>query len=106
MAFRDSDGRITIDEIAADKDIKQLRLSIAKMETAVNQLKEIQIQTEEFSGNTGIRIRESAAELIKEITQSIQTTEETIERIQMAVAKYQQIDKDLKNNMNTGIRQG
>ena len=47
MAFRDSDGRITIDEIAADKDIKQLRLSIAKMETAVNQLKEIQIQTEE-----------------------------------------------------------
>ena len=47
MAFRDSDGRITIDEIAADKDIKQLRSSIEDMQKGLAELQEILAEAED-----------------------------------------------------------
>ncbi len=100
MAFKDSDGRITIDEVAAEKDIKQLQASIEKMNAAIEGLNEIQIQTDDFSGNTGTRIREAAAELISELKQSIQATEESIGLIQATVAKYQRLDQEMKNTVN------
>ena len=106
MAFRDSDGKITIDEVAAEKDIKQLRLSIEKMENAITELTELQLQAEEFSGNTGNRIQETAIEMIKEVKESIQRTQESIDRIQATVAKYQQIDRDVKGIVNAGSQQG
>ena len=97
MAFRDSDGRITIDEIAADKDIKQLRSSIEDMQKGLAELQEILAEAEGFTGNTGTQIKESVTILISQINQSIQDTELAISQIQATVSKYQQIDANLKN---------
>lgn len=96
MAFRDSNGTITIDEVAAEKDIKQLRLSKENMEMALKELQEILAQADEFSGNTGMRIRDASMAMINDINKSIEGIDTTIEHIQMTVNKYQQIDLDLK----------
>lgn len=96
MAFRDSNGTITIDEVAAEKDIKQLRISRENMEMALKELQEILVQAEEFSGNTGMQIREASIALINDINKSIEGIDTTIEHIQMTINKYQQIDLDLK----------
>ena len=81
MEFRDSDGRITIDEAAAQKDIKQLQLSIESMQKALNELNEILAQSEKFFGNTATQIREASILIIQEIQKSIQNTEEIIDQI-------------------------
>ena len=103
MEFRDSDGRITIDEAAAQKDIKQLRLSIEKMETALNELNEILVQAEEFSGNTGTQIGEASMILIKDIQNSIKSSEDAIDQIQKAVSKYQMLDQKVKGIVNSSL---
>ena len=104
MEFRDSDGRITIDEAAAQKDIKQLRLSIEKMETALNELNEILVQAEEFSGNTGTQIREASVLMIQNIQKSIKNTEDAIDQIQKTVSKYQLLDQKVKGIVNAGLK--
>ena len=104
MEFRDSDGRITIDEAAAQKDIKQLRLSIEKMETALNELNEILVQAEEFSGNTGTQIREASMILIKDIQNSIKSSEDAIDQIQKTVNKYQRLDQEIKGIVNSSAK--
>lgn len=102
MAFRDADGKITIDENVAEKDIKQLRLSIEHMETAIRELQEIVVQADEFSGNTGTQIKTAGIGLINEIKKSIQESELSIEQIKMTVNKYQRIDAEVKNIINNG----
>ena len=100
MAYRDSDGKITIDEIAAERDIKQLNLSKESMETALKELNEIVAQSEEFSGNSAMRIREASMVMIKDIQKSIEQTDYAISNIQLAVKKNQQIDQDVKGLVN------
>ena len=104
MALRDSDGKITIDEVAAEKDIKQLRISIENMEGAIAELDEILAESDEFSGDAGAQIKEVATALRSNIKKSIQSTEEAIAQIQNTVAKYQRIDAEVKNIFNAGIQ--
>ena len=54
MAFRDENGKITIDEQAAQQDIKNLNRSKESLTTAIDHLKEIIALASEFSGNTTI----------------------------------------------------
>lgn len=106
MAFRDSDGKITIDEVAAEKDIKQLRLSKENMEMALKELQEILLQAEEFSGNTGNQIKDASVIMINDVKKSIEEIETTIGHIQMTVNKYQQIDKDMKKQIESKSLEG
>ena len=104
MEFRDSDGRITIDEAAAQKDIKQLQLSIESMQKALNELNEILAQSEEFSGNTATQIREASVLMIQNIQKSIKNTEDAIDQIQKTVSKYQLLDQKVKGIVNAGLK--
>lgn len=103
MSFRDSNGRITIDEVVASKDIEKLRISIDHMQSAINLLQEILIQVDGFSGNTGNCIREEASMLLSDIKKSISNTEETIGKIQETVEKYLRIDEEVKNIATNGV---
>ena len=99
MPYRDSNGRITIDEVAANNDIRKLRQSIEHMQAAIGNLQEILAQAESFSGNTADQIRETTNFLIRSIRQSISDSEAAISQIQSTVAKYRRIDEELKQKV-------
>ena len=90
MAFRDENGKITIDEQAAQQDIKNL--------------KEIIALASEFSGNTGTVITETALQLQKQIQGTIDNIDTTSQNIDMTVKKYQAIDSALKDTINSSIK--
>ena len=69
---------------------------------ALKELQEIVIESDEFSGNTGIQIKEITEKMIVEIKKAIQDTDDTITNIQKAVNKYQQIDINVKAMINSG----
>lgn len=99
MAFKDENGRITIDEIAAEKDIQQLYKSKQTLEDALNLVKQIEIEASEFSGITGETILDSSDLIQAQIDELISETETTIETIKQVVSKYQAIDADIKSKI-------
>ena len=99
MAFKDENGRITIDEIAAERDVLQLYKSKQALEDALNLVKQIKIEASEFSGITGETISDSSDHIQTQIDELISETETTIETIQQAVSKYQAIDADIKSKI-------
>ena len=97
MAFKDSNGRITIDEVAAQKDINNIKAAILDLQAARDSLNEIMYQAQSFSGRTAVGIEESSLQLIKEYDKMIQQLNETATTIANTVEKYRKIDEDLKN---------
>ncbi len=100
MAFKDQNGKITIDEVAAAQDVRNLNKSKESLLDAVSRLKEIQAVASEFSGKTGTVITETAVQLEKEISAAIASVDETVANIQGTVQKYQAIDSHLKDLIN------
>lgn len=99
MAFKDENGRITIDEIAAERDVLQLYKSKQALEDALNLVKQIKIEVSEFSGITGETILDSSNHIQAQIDELISETETTIESIKQVVSKYQAIDADIKSKI-------
>ena len=97
MAFKDSNGRITIDEVAAQKDINNIKAAILDLQAARDSLNEIMYQAQSFSGRTAVGIEESSLQLIKEYDNMIRQLNETATTIANTVEKYRKIDEDLKN---------
>lgn len=97
MAFKDENGRITIDEVAAQKDVRNLLKSKENLENVSAKLKEILAVAMEFSGKTGTVIGETAQQLEKEVLAAIARVDETVNTIQVTVKTYQTIDSNLKD---------
>lgn len=104
MAFRDENGKITIDEQAAQQDIKKLNRSKESLTTAIDHLKEIIALASEFSGNTGTVITETALQLQKQIQGTIDNIDTTSQNIDATIKKYQAIDSALKDTINSSIK--
>lgn len=100
MAFKDANGRITIDEVAAQKDIANIRATIQYLQAARDSLNEIMYQSQSFSGRTAVGIEESSLQLIKEYDKMIHQLNDTVTNITNTVEKYRKIDEDLKNYIN------
>ena len=100
MAFKDENGKITIDEIAAQQDIRNLNKSKESLLTAIDHLKEIVAIAAEFSGNTGTAIGETALQLQKQIQATIDSIDTTSNNIDTTIKKYQAIDAALKDAIN------
>ena len=103
MAFKDSNGKITIDEIAAQKDIGNLHTSVSYLESALSELNEIAAQAEALQGNTGSQIRTACQTLITNVAAMISETNESAEYIQAVVNKYEAIDASLKQTIINSI---
>ena len=97
MAFRDENGKITIDELAAGQDIRNLRKAKEDLDAAVATLKEMAAVASEFSGNTGTAITESSLYLQKQIQLTLTTIDTTIENIDTTIKKYQAVDRGLRD---------
>lgn len=97
MAFKDSNGRITIDEAAAQKDIANIRAAIQDLQAARDSLNEIMYQSQSFAGNTALGIEGSSRQLINEYDRLIGQLQSTVATISSTVEKYRKIDDELKN---------
>lgn len=99
MAFIDENGKITIDENAAERDIKNLRISKEHLSTALSVIKQIEVESAEFEGATGTALGNTAQQLQVEIKKLLAQTEETIYQIRYVIDKYQAIDASLKETI-------
>lgn len=100
MAFRDSNGKITIDEVAAQKDINHINAAIQDLQAARDSLNEIMHQAQSFSGRTAVSMTEASLQLIREYDRLIRQLNETVTTITNTVEKYRRIDESLKNYIN------
>ena len=103
MAFADQNGKITIDEVAAAQDVKNLEQSKALLSQALDLINQTEAQGSAFQGDTGERIVAYSTELKADIQKQIDNIETTINAIKQTVARYQKIDQDLKNQVQTSL---
>lgn len=103
MAFVDQNGKITIDEVAAAEDIKNLEQSKALLAQALELITLTEAQCGTFRGNTGDRIALCSAELKADLKKQLDNIETTVEAIKKTVARYQAIDHALKEQVQTTL---
>ena len=101
MAFKDSNGRITIDEIAAQRDIQNLSAAIENYNSAIQRLNQISSLTAEFKGETANTISESTLLIRQDIEKLQSVITESIGFINTTVNKYQQIDANIKSMIDS-----
>lgn len=97
MAFKDANGKITIDEVAAQKDIAQIEAAVEHFESSVDMLSQIINLSTSFSGETGKAIIETTLQIQKQVKSMIDYSLKTKNAIGYVVKKYEEIDKNLKN---------
>lgn len=101
MAYKDANGRITIDEVAAQKDVNNLNFSLECLMAVNEMLLEINRASFEFSGHTAVEIQTYSDELMKLISTLSEDVTETISLIENTVKKYQEIDRSLKETIDS-----
>ena len=100
MAFKDANGKITIDEVAAQRDISNIRAAIEHLRTADTLLTQMIHTASEFSGETGKALVDTCSELQKQIRALTDFSENTTLSIDKTVKRYEQIDRELKELIN------
>ncbi len=104
MAYRDHRGRITIDEVAARKDIKRIDEAIQRLNMARSALNQLHSTSVSIKGNTGHALEEKSMEIIGRLNASISYLEMTKSAVQKTVAKYQRLDREVKQLIQNGDR--
>ncbi len=100
MAFKDSNGRITIDDIAAEKDIANVRAANEHLIIAEKLLSQMITISSGFSGNTGKSISEASALLQKQVRLMMEYSDNTVNSIHAVIRKYEEKDRQLKELIN------
>ncbi|MBO5869590.1 MAG: hypothetical protein J6Q89_02455 [Clostridia bacterium] len=105
MALKDSSGKITIDEYAAQQDIQKIHQAKAALENSKKAIDHIINQACNEQGKTAVAIVEKATELRNQINTMIGRLNETSSFISNTIAHYQEVDRLVKeaiqNSMNT-----
>lgn len=96
MAYFDENGRITIDEDAAARDIKRLRESAQVLKDSRAAIRSVKSQALEFQGEMSAAIVEKANEMERRQTAMIEKLEDTAAYIQKVVNRYQKLDEEIK----------
>lgn len=113
MAYKDSSGKITIDENAAQQDMRRLRQAIDSLNNSKIAVEAVIRQASSEKGQTSAAIIEKAGELKKQLEDMINRLEETQSFISRVVKHYQEVDRKVKeaiqaarieaaNNYNAG----
>lgn len=102
MAYRDIDGRITIDEVEAQKDIASMRTAIIKLKDSKAALTQLVNKANELQGKTATSMASKSLELIKALEGRIAALEAAIDYIQKVVAHYQRVDQEVKRIIQSG----
>lgn len=103
MAYRDENGKITIDEVAAQADICKIESAQAILQDALQSLKAAQTEGANSQGQTAQAIHEKAQELISRIQRLDRNLEETTNYIRHVLAVYKAKDEALKALMSQEV---
>ena len=95
MAYRDMNGNITINENAANADIKRLCAAKQYLVDSENAINSLIKQAADGQGETATAVVEKANELKMQIERLISALENTENYISRTVAKYKRIDKEV-----------
>ena len=96
MAYRDYNGKITIDEVAAKNDVKKINAAIAKLETARNSVNQLMQQSSVMKGETGQAIVSKSGEMKRNLDALINNLRQEVTAINQTVAKYKRLDQQVK----------
>lgn len=100
MAYHDANGRITIDELAAQRDIGLLKESAELLNEAENILRDVQVLVSETESPVTAKLQDAGEYLRKNVTQLTAAMQQLSTGIQKTVSKYQEIDRELKNTIS------
>ena len=96
MAYKDSSGRITIDEYAAQQDIRRIRQALDALNNSKVAVNAIIQQAANEKGQTSAAVIEKAGELKKQLDDMINRLNETASFISRVVKHYQEVDRQVK----------
>lgn len=96
MAYRDMNGKVMIDEVAAQADIRQERQAEQILRRAANALQAVQNESNSFQGETAAAIGERAEQLRRQILNLISDLEDTQNYTQRVVRRYWLLDQKWK----------
>ena len=101
MAYYDENGRITIDEVAAQKDVNNLRQLNEILAGIIDTIGQIELMASEFDSETNKGILEEVMAIKLSLKNLSEQTTITSDFIKNVVRKYQAIDKKLKDAFNS-----
>ena len=101
MTYRDENGLIMIDEVAANSDISKLTDAKCKLENALNSIATIVSLNSELAGPTATAISDTSLVLKKHLETQISNIDICISNIKGTVKKYQTIDAELGNSFTS-----
>ena len=96
MAYRDMNGKVMIDEAAAQADIRQERQAEQILRRAANALQAVQNESNSFQGETAAAIGERAEQLRRQILNLISDLEDTQNYTQRVARRYWLLDQKWK----------
>lgn len=102
MAYRDYNGKITIDETAAKNDIRKINAAIAKLEAARNSVNHLIQQGATMKGQTGQAIVSKSGDLQKHLNDLIRNLRQEVTAINQTVSKYKRLDQQVKAAIQRG----
>lgn len=106
MALYDENGKITIDENAAQYDVRKIQDALYYLNDSRRTLNNLIQQSAQTQGETGNAITEKATELRNQIDAMIGCLNETVNFINRTVSHYQWLDQQVKNIINSGNNGG
>ena len=100
MAYRDASGAIMIDEIAANRDIGNIRTAVRDLDEAKTKLMDIINVSSGFSGKAAQAQVEKGQALLKEIEKVQRELDSAVSLISRTVQAYKKLDQSLKETIN------
>lgn len=101
MAFYDENGKITIDEVAAQKDVNNLEQLNEILNGIMDTMGQIELMASEFDSETNKGIIEEVMSIKLSLKNLSTQTTLTSDFIKNVVRKYQAIDKNLREAFNS-----
>lgn len=101
MAFYDENGKITIDEVAAQKDVNNLEQINEILNGIMDTMGQIELMASEFDSETNKGILEEVITIKLSLKNLSTQTTLTSDFIKNVVRKYQAIDKNLREAFNS-----
>lgn len=101
MAYKDANGRITIDEVAAQKDVRNILAAVEKLNESKNAIYQLILNASDMKGETVSAIAEKGTEIKADIEAMIKNLETTADFIIKTVNYYKKLDSEIKNAINS-----
>lgn len=99
MAFKDQNGKITIDEVAAKNDILRIESAINSLNNSRQAINNLIHQATNGQGQASTAVIEKASEMRGQIDDMVRRLKETSSFISQTVSYYQKLDMQIKQEI-------